>query len=201
MMMDFWQGIIDYASQIDILELMGLVFGLITVWLLINENILTWPAGIIYVLISFVIFYRARLYADFGLHVVFLVLNIYGWYFWVKGKKNGNAELPVTNASLKVLSIVGVLCVAGIFIIAAILKTTDAAVPYWDSATTSLSIGAMWLQARKKLESWYLWLFVDILATGIYINREIYFYAALYGIYIFMAISGLRAWRSSMQNE
>lgn len=198
-MVDFWFEILDYGSQIDILEFLGLVFGIITVWLLIKENILNWPAGIVYVLISLVIFYRTKLYADFALHIVFLVLNIYGWYFWVKGKKSDNEELPVTYTSAKVMILVSAMCIIGIFVIAEILKTTDAAVPYWDSATTSLSIGAIWLQARKKIESWYYWILVDFLATGIYINREIYFYAALYGVYIFMAFAGLRAWKKSMQ--
>ncbi len=198
-MADFWQGIAEFADTLNVLEFLGLVTGLLTVWLLIKENILTWPLGIIYVLISFVIFYQTKLYADFALHIVFLFLNIYGWYFWAKGRKSAAGELPVTKTDLKPLAIVIVLSIVGIFVVAEILKTTDAAVPYWDSTTTSLSIGAMWLQARKKIESWYFWILVDVLATGIYINREIYFYAILYGAYIFMAFSGLIAWKKSMK--
>ena len=198
-MTDFWQGIAEFAGALNVLEFLGLVTGLLTVWLLIKENILTWPLGIIYVLISFVIFYQTKLYADFALHIVFLFLNIYGWYFWAKGRKSDSDDLPVTKTDLKPLVIVIVLSILGIFVVAEILKTTDAAVPYWDSTTTSLSIGAMWLQARKKIESWYFWILVDVLATGIYINREIYFYAILYGAYIFMAFSGLIAWKKSMR--
>ena len=70
-MHEIWQEIISYAGQIDFLELMGLIFGLVCVWFLIKQNILTWPAGIIYVLISFVIFWRIRLYGDFILHIFF----------------------------------------------------------------------------------------------------------------------------------
>jgi len=186
-MVDFWQGIIEYANRIDVFEFLGLIFGLLTVWLLIKENILTWPVGIAYVLISFVIFYRTRLYADFALHIVFLILNIYGWYFWVKGRRNKNEGLPVSTTSAKMMLWVSTLSIAGIFVIAEILKTTDAAVPYWDSATTSISIGAMWLQARKKIESWYFWILVDLLATGIYINREIYLFlcCTLWCVYIY----------------
>jgi len=198
-MADFWQGILEFIGTLNVLEFLGLVTGLLTVWLLIKENILTWPVGIIYVLISFVIFYQTKLYADFALHIVFLFLNIYGWVFWVKGRKNESEDLPVTKAGVKSVIIVTVLSIMGIFVVAEILKTTDAAVPYWDSTTTSLSIGAMWLQARKKIESWYFWILVDVLATGIYINREIYFYAILYGAYIFMAFSGLIAWKNSMK--
>ncbi|MDZ7825915.1 MAG: nicotinamide mononucleotide transporter family protein [Gammaproteobacteria bacterium] len=63
----------------SLLEFAGLVAGLVCVWLLIRQNIWTWPVGILYVLISLWIFLQARLYADLALHVVFLVLNCYGW--------------------------------------------------------------------------------------------------------------------------
>lgn len=198
-MEQFWQEVVQYAQQIDVLEFLGLVFGLLTVWFLIKENILTWPAGILYVLVSFVIFYKTRLYADLALHVVFLILNVYGWYYWVHGSKD-KEELPVTRTPWRHMGLVLVCCFAGVLMVAEVLKTTDAALPYWDSTTTSLSIGAMWLQARKKIESWVLWLLVDVLATGIYINREIYFYATLYGVYIIMAVSGFMAWKKSMKH-
>jgi nicotinamide mononucleotide transporter len=198
-MVEFWKEIVSYGANIDFLEFAGLVFGLLTVWFLIKENILTWPAGITYVLISFVIFYRIRLYADLALHFFFLVLNIYGWYYWTKGKKDTEKELAVTTISAGLLVSISLISLAGIYIMGTLFKNyTDAAVPYWDSATTTLSLAAMWLTARKKIENWYFWIVVDILATGIYVYKGIYFYAALYGIYIFMAFSGLISWKKSM---
>ena len=199
-MTDFWQEVIAYAAQIDVLELLGSIFGLLAVWYLIKENILTWPAGIIYIFISFVIFYRTKLYADLALHFVFLVLNIYGWYFWIKGRKE-ESNLPVTTISFKFLTSITGGCAVGIWIMGTLFERyTDAAVPYWDSATTVLSLAGMWLTARKKIENWYFWIVVDILATGIYIYKEIYFYATLYGIYIVLASIGYFSWKKSMEN-
>ncbi|MCH7512467.1 MAG: nicotinamide mononucleotide transporter [Bacteroidetes bacterium] len=199
-MTDFWQEVIANAAQIDVLELLGSIFGLLAVWYLIKENILTWPAGIIYIFISFVIFYRTKLYADLALHFVFLVLNIYGWYFWIKGRKE-ESNLPVTTISFKFLTSITGGCAVGIWIMGTLFERyTDAAVPYWDSATTVLSLAGMWLTARKKIENWYFWIVVDILATGIYIYKEIYFYATLYGIYIVLASIGYFSWKKSMEN-
>jgi len=207
-MQRFWEEISAYAVQIDFFELSGLVFGLLAVFFLIKENIRTWPTGIIYVLISFVIFWQQRLYGDLILHVFFLVLNIYGWYYWIAGKKKNEEELPVTRTSssffVKVLLASGI----GIFIFGYFLGNIhviwpdlgEAAVPFWDSTTSILSVTAMWLQARKKIENWLLWFVVDLLATGIYIYKGIYFYAALYGIYIFLAIAGYLAWKKSMDS-
>lgn len=208
-MQQFWEDISAYAVQIDLLELSGLVFGLLAVFFLIKENILTWPTGITYVLISFVIFWQQRLYGDFILHIFFLVLNVYGWYYWIAGKKNNEEELPVTRTAsslmIKVLLISGI----GIFGFGYFLDNIHniwpnlgvAAVPYWDSATSILSVTAMWLQARKKIENWVIWFFVDVLATGIYVYKGIYFYAVLYGIYIFLAFAGYLAWKRSMESS
>ena len=156
--------------------------------------------GIAYVLISFVVFYNAKLYADFALHIFFLIMNIYGWYYWLNGRKNKSAEeVPVTRAAIRVLSVTLLISVVGIVFFGYILENyTDAALPYWDSTTSVLSLSAMWLTAKKKLESWVLWLVVDIIASGVYVYKGIYFYALLYLAYIGMAISGYISWKKSM---
>lgn len=192
----------DYAIHLDAYEAAGLVFGLVCVWLLIRQNIWTWPAGIVYVLVSFVVFYEARLYADLALHVVFLGLNLYGWYYWLRGGPRSDDDLPVTTTPRVRLAAVLALSALGIGVCGWLLASyTDAALPYWDSTTSVLSIAAIWLQARKKLESWVLWLVVDVLATGIYVYKEIYFYALLYLIYIGLAVAGYAAWRRTMQAQ
>src|SRR5690606_10600932 len=149
------KDILEYAKEMNLLEAAGLVFGLLAVYYLIKENILTWPAGIIYVLISFVIFYQVKLYADLILHIFFLFMNIYGWYYWINGRKNGNAEVPVTITSNQTLIKLVLLSALGIGVLGYSLSNyTDASLPYWDSTTTILSLTGMWLTAKKKIENW-----------------------------------------------
>jgi nicotinamide mononucleotide transporter len=191
---------VSYASGIKLLEFAGLVFGLLCVWFLIRQNILTWPAGILYVLISFVVFIKAKLYADFILHIFFLVLNIYGWYYWVTPQNDAEQGVPVTSTKGSVMLVLLLFSVVAIFISGKLLTTfTDASVPYWDSTTSILSIAAMWLTAKKKIENWIIWLIVDILATGIYYYKGLYFYCILYLVYIGMAVAGYLSWRKSQQ--
>ena len=200
--MDFIDPILSYVQAMDWLEAAGLVFGLVCVWLLIRQNIWTWPFGIAYVLVSFVVFYQARLYADLALHVVFLVLNIYGWVHWLRGGPRDDDDLPVTTTRPAHLALVLVLSGLGIAVFGTLLaRYTDAAVPYWDSATSVLSIAAMWLTAQKKIENWHFWLVIDVLATGIYVYKGIYFYALLYLIYIGLAVAGYRAWRATLRQQ
>lgn len=189
-------------AQVDLIEGAGLIFGLLSVLFLIRQSIWTWPTGIAYVFISFYIFFTARLYADLVLHVFFLWMNIYGWYYWVFGSKDTDDELPVTTEKGATKMLLLVLTVFGIALCGFLLsRYTDASLPYWDSTTTVVSLSAMWLTARKKIESWHLWFFVDVLATGIYYYKELYFYSVLYLIYIGLAISGYLAWRKTMKSE
>ena len=200
----------EYARAIGSLEFLGLVFGLFCVYFLIRENILTWICGIIYVFISFVVFWQARLYGDFLLHIFFLVLNIYGWYNWTRSRKNtSDAKMPITALSLKEHSFLLVMSIAGVMIFAQLLLhapgwihgMAPADLPFWDSTTSVLSITGMWLTAKKKIDNWYYWLVVDILATGIYYYKELYFYSILYFIYILLAVTGYLAWKKSMQSS
>jgi len=184
------------------IEIFGLISGTLAIVLLIKQNIWTWPIGIAYTVASIYIFLNARLYADLVLHLFFLVMNFYGWYYWLKGGARAGSELIVSNESKKRLIILLAFCAITIFISGSLFSTyTDADLPYWDNTTSVLSLLAIWLQSRKKIESWVLWLIVDILAAGIYFYKGIYLYSVLYTLYIGMAFMGYAAWQKSYRNE
>lgn len=190
------QNAIQYSRDIDIYELLGLIFGLLAVILLIKENILTWPAGILYCFISLYIFLEAKLYQDFGLTIFFLVMNIYGWYSWRKPKDILADKLSITKTDLNSWLVLSLIAVVYILSTGYLFnRFTDASLPYADATTTGLSLIAMWMTAKKKLENWILWFVVDILATIVYVIKGIDFYALLYFIYIGLAVIGYLNWR------
>ena len=180
-------------------EPIGTVLGLVVVWFLVRQNVWAWPLGVAYVIVSITVLYEARLYANLLLHLVaFLPLNLYGWYYWLFGTKQ-REELPVTRASWPVLATLAMLCAA----VAAGLGTwfatqTDAAYPYWDNAVFALSVAAMWLTARKKIESWIVWFVVNIISVALYALQGLEGYAILYAIYLGMAVWGYVTWRRSI---
>lgn len=191
-----------FLTPMRLLEATGLVTGLVCVWLLIRQNVWTWPLGIVYVLVSIVLFLDARLYADLLLHVGFLGLNVYGWYYWLRGGGTSRVAVPVTRAGAGPVAALVLAAAIGTGVFGrAFALWTDADLPYWDNATTCLSLAAMWLSTRKHLENWVLWFVVDVLATGIYLYKGLYFYAVLYLVYTGMAIAGWLAWRRSLAAE
>jgi nicotinamide mononucleotide transporter len=194
---------VDYLSRIDAYEATGLVTGLLCVWLLVRQNLWTWPLGLAYALVSLVVFYRARLYADLGMHVYYVVMNAYGWWYWTRGGRHADSgTVPVTETPPHIAwMLVATFCVGTAGIGFTLDRYTDAALPYWDTSANVASFIAMWMTARKYIENWYVWFVVDIVLTAIYLYKDIEFYALLYGVYLGMAVAGWWAWRQALRNR
>ena len=182
------------------LESVGLASGLLCVWLLIRENVWTFPIGLIYARVSVLVFTQERLYADVLLSGYYVIMNAYGWYYWLyRGARTASQTLAVTVTPRRaVVPLIGLTAAATVAMGWFFDTQTNADLPYWDSATTCMSFTAMWMTARKYLESWIVWLIVDIMATVIYLLKGIELYAVLYGVYLAMAVMGWRAWQRSM---
>ena len=183
------------------LELVGLVSGLMCVWLLIRENVLTFPIGLIYAVVTVVVVARANLYADVILNLYYVLMNAYGWYFWLYGgRERRNQEVLFVGwvpkhqwPPLIAITVLGTLAMGWYF-----QTQTNAALPYPDSFTTVASFVAMWMSARKYLESWVLWFVIDVVQVALYIIKDIEAYALLYLVYLVMAVYGWLAWRKHL---
>ena len=70
------------------LEFTGVIAGLLCVWLLIEEHVLTFPIGMLYALVTVVVVARAMLYADVVLNLYYVLMNAYGYYYWVYGGRH-----------------------------------------------------------------------------------------------------------------
>ena len=176
----------------------GVLFGVIAVWLTTRENIWCWPTGLVNVGLFTVVFFRAKLYADMGLQVVYVVLCLYGWYEWLHGGRDrGVLRVSATpRTALAALAAAGVVFAAALGLFLA--RKTDAALPFWDAGTTSFSLVAQAMQTRKWWENWLVWIAVDVVYVGIYVVKELYLTAGLYAVFLALALVGLRSWRRSM---
>jgi nicotinamide mononucleotide transporter len=179
-------------------EIAGVVFGIASVWLIVKESVLGWPTGLVNVGLFIVVFWKARLYADMGLQVVYVVLCLYGWWAWRHGGKL-DGSLSVTRTPRRALWLLGAGGAAGAGILGLVLHgQTDASLPFWDSTTTSFSLVAQWMQTRKWLENWWVWIAVDAVYIGIYMAKHLFLTAGLYAIFLGLAIQGVRSWRRSL---
>ncbi len=183
------------------IETVAVLFGFLCVWLTIRQNIWCWPTGLVQVILYIFIFYQVKLYSDLILHIIYVVMQIYGWYHWLHGGR-GRGGLEVTRLDPSGLLIWPVAVITGSFGWGWLMASqTDAALPYADAFTTVASLTAQWLLARKKLECWLLWIAVDLVAIGIYWSKELLLTSGLYAVFLVLATMGFFAWRRSMNLE
>jgi nicotinamide mononucleotide transporter len=190
--------LISNIQQTTVIEYLAVVFLLAYVILATRQSPWCWPLGMIGVSLYFVISYRAQLYAEMPLQVIYFILSIYGWYAWKYGGKN-HQSMAVSKIRTAQYVPLFLLTVAGTLITGFLLnRYTDTDVAYWDAATTTLSILATWMQARKKLENWVLWIITDSVYVGLFLYKQYVFVSALNLIYIGFAVYGYFAWRKTM---
>jgi nicotinamide mononucleotide transporter len=171
-----------------LIESAAVVLGLLCVWLTVRQNIWCWPTGLGQVVLYIFIFYRVKLYSDLILHVIYVVMQIYGWYHWLHGGRN-RGTLSVSTLTYRARLVWPGYLMA---------TFTDASVPYGDAFTTVASLIAQWLMARKRLESWLFWISVDVIAIGIYWYKGLQLTSGLYAVFLVLATVGLFAWRRSL---
>lgn len=182
------------------IEIIAVIFGLLCVILTVRQNIWCWPTGLVQVTLYTLIFYHVKLYSDLILHVIYVLMQIYGWYNWLHGGEE-RSKLRVSRLVLSHLAGWIVLCVIGTFVWGWLMKTfTDAAVPFADAFTTVASLIAQWLLAWKKLESWWFWISVDVVAIGVYFYKGLFFTTGLYAVFLILATFGFLAWRKSVKS-
>jgi nicotinamide mononucleotide transporter len=183
------------------IEAIAVVFGVLCVWLTVRQNIWCWPTGLVQVLLYIIIFYQVKLYSDLILHVIYVGMQIYGWYHWLHGGK-AHGKLPVSKLTSIGRLIWTAVVIAGTLMWGYLMASlTNASVPYGDAFTTVASLVAQWLMARKRLESWIFWICVDIAAIGIYLYKGLFLTSGLYTVFLVLATTGLFAWRKSLRQE
>ena len=181
------------------LEFVAVVFGIVSVWLSTRENILSWPTAIVNVSLFSVLFYRAGLYSDTGLQGVYFALSVYGWYEWLYGGKNKTALAVSTTSRRAWMMLIGIGVVSWLILSTVTARLPGTALPRLDAATTTISLIAMYLMTRKKVENWLLWVGVDVVYVGMFFYKGLYLTAFNYGVYLVISATGWFSWRRSLR--
>lgn len=196
-----------YGYPVSYVELIGTLFGLVSVYYASKANILTWPTGIINELFLFILFFQVQLYADMFLQVYFFVVTLYGWYNWKQAPKFKD----VSSISLKAkFWLAGAMAIGALFCgylfsnIHWILPRyfpEKAAYPYADSFIMVSSIVATVFLARKKIETWYLWIIVDLFCVFLFFKRGIFVLGVEYIVFLGLASYGLFNWQKQLRHD
>ena len=190
----------DFLSE-HWLDILTTVLGLIYIWLEYRVSIALWFVGVIMPALDIWLYWSHGLYGDAGMAVYYTLAAVYGFYVWkFKKTRKLKQSLPIIHlprrqylpATLFFLVAWG----ATYYVLA---NWTNSTVPLLDSFTNALSFVGMWALARKYLEQWLFWIVVDAVCFYLYIQKGIPFKAALYGLYVVIAIAGYYKWKQMVK--
>jgi nicotinamide mononucleotide transporter PnuC len=168
----------------------------------VKQNWTMWIIGIISSIFYVYIFFDAKLYAEMGLNAYFVVMSVYGLYCWKLMKPRKQKPLILHHIAPK-LALVLLFIGIAVFALSSfiLIQYTDSPVPFADALVATLGIIATWMVAQKIVECWYLWIFSNFFAIGLYLYQHLYPTAILYVFYAIMSIIGLIEWNKSIKRQ
>jgi len=185
----------------SLLEIVAFIVSVLGVWLTTARSLWNYPFSLLSVVLYAVIFYQVKLYADMGLQGIFAGTLLYGLWQWLRGR-SATGEVLVTRVRAaevvaSIVAAVGAAVALGLLL----YSHTDASLPWVDSALLAGSlVGSVWA-ARRNLESWWVWIVVDVLYVGVYVVKHLYLTALLYAAFVVLAILGLRRWQAAFATQ
>ncbi|MEM7484770.1 MAG: nicotinamide riboside transporter PnuC [Bacteroidota bacterium] len=187
-------------THLIVLEMIGVVFGLLSVWYSKRENILVFPTGIISTGLFVYILLVFGLLGDMLINAYYFVMSIIGWYLWTR-KVDESHFIPITKTTSKekkwsVLLFIG--AVIFVTLVYVFFEKFDTWTAYVDTLTTAIFFVGMWLMAKKKLENWVYWIIGDIITVPLYWYKGLIFSSLLYFLLTIIAIYGYKAWKKNL---
>lgn len=192
------------------LEFFGTIFTGWSVYLAAKNKVITWPVGLIGIILYGFLFYQIHLYSDLLEQVYYFLTTFWGWYLWLRPKSQtdkdlDNQELRVSTLSQKaylvyLVSILVLTYLLGLFmtnihLLFPFYFPVAASFAYLDSFTTILSFVATILLVQRKIENWHLWILVDIIGIWLYYQKGVSFLSLLYLAFLINALYGLGKWK------
>ncbi len=195
--------------QMSYLEFFGTLFNLWCVWLVTKNKILSWPVGIVGSALFLILFYQIQLYSDLSEQMFYILTGFWGWWLWLhpKSKKEedrfNQLKVSINPKSINLIYILIIIIatmglthfMSNIHLYLPKFFPEPASYPFLDAFTTVTSFVAQILLAKRKVESWYLWILVDIIGIGLYFIKGVVFISLLYFIFLILATKGLLNWR------
>jgi len=185
----------------SVLELVAVILAIAYLLLAVRQNIACWYAAFVSTAIFLYVFWQVNLYMESGLQVYYLAMAVYGWSQWHRGAQPGTAPLSVTTWSWRYHAIAITLIILATVISGSLLLGTDQRLAYVDSLTTWGAVVTTFMVTRKILENWIYWLVIDGISIFLYLDRELYFTAMLFAIYIVIIFFGFFAWKREYQQQ
>jgi nicotinamide mononucleotide transporter len=185
------------------LEITGVVFGLLSVWLAKKNDISVFPTGMISTSIFVYLLLKSGLVGDMLINAYYFGMSVYGWVIWTR-VNDQKQTTPITRINhqewryLLLLFVGSLVFVYGVYQWFGLWNSSTAMI---DTLTTAIFFSGMWLMARRKIENWIFWIVGDIISVPLYLIKGFSFTSLQYLIFTFIAIYGYLEWKKILDNH
>jgi len=194
------EKIAEAFQQVSLLEGFSVLCGIVQVLLSKNNKVSNYFFGILGVLSGMYVYFASRLYAEMALNLYYLVMSIYGWWYWTR--RTAESPVTITASDRKDWIAVATIVLGGFWLLFLLLAhATDSDVPMWDAAVSCTAWAGMWLLAKRKIENWILLNTSNLIAIPLLFYKELYLFALLTVFLFVVAIFGYAEWRKIMRGE
>ena len=193
----------EYTITHTLLELFAVTMNIFSVIYAKRNSILVYPTGLIGTGIFVYILYNFSLLGDMIINFYFVIMSIYGWYYWSQ-KKNGEVLHNVSRTSTKeyyFILMLGIISLISIYVIYNFYDKWDSWTAYVDTITTAIFFVAMYLMARRKVESWIFWIIGDLITIPLYFYKGLTISSIQYLIFLILAILGYISWKKILNSS
>ena len=193
----------EYTLTHTLLELFAVTMNIFSVIYAKRNSILVYPTGLIGTGIFVYILYNFSLLGDMIINFYFVIMSIYGWYYWSQ-KKNGEVLHNVSRTSTKeyyFILMLGIISLLSIYTIYNFYDKWDSWTAYVDTITTAIFFVAMYLMARRKVESWIFWIIGDVITIPLYFYKGLTISSIQYLIFLILAILGYISWKKILNSS
>lgn len=204
-------------THLVVLEIIGVIFGFLSVWYARKGNIWVYPTGIISTMLFVYLLWHYVLWGDMLINVYYTIMSIYGWVLWARNAKDNIITISrTTPADWKTATLLGAfsfLFVIGVYYLKPFIKNDFSLqgvtlgfhnflpTEYVDVFTTAIFLVGMWLMAKRKIENWLFWIVGDLISIPLYYIKGMVFTSFQYLLFTIIAIMGYLEWRRKLQQE
>ena len=190
----------ELISNINPLEFIAVITGILSVWLAKKENVWLYPIGIISVVLWIYLCWIGKLFGQSLINFFFLVMNVYGWYNWLRRDENNQPNVVIKSSTKNqniLLVIFSIVFSVVVFYLLLPIQEDNALIEFVliEAVITALNFVAMWLMAWKRIEHWLLWIVGDIMCIPLFIHKDYPLGVLQFLVFIVIAYLGYKEWK------
>jgi nicotinamide mononucleotide transporter len=184
-----------YNYKISYLEFFGSVFNFISIILATKTNWTNWVISIIAQICFFFLFWYNHLYANALLQIYYTYICVVSIFLWKKTEHDIDKGLRwLKNEQRLLLIFITIFSTISIGYVFNYFNSNTQPNLFLDVMITVLSIIGVNLLSLKYIETWIVWLIVDIICVVLFWYSNLYILSIEYILITGLALYGLKNW-------